>query len=298
MISAMFVNKDNTDLIANRKRGMMADVWRRLRKNKLAMVGLALIVLLVLAAILAPVLTPYAYDKQDLSNTLQYPSAEHLLGTDNFGRDILSRLLYGGRISLLVSLTAVLISFVGGGILGAVAGYFGGKVDTIIMRLMDVIMAIPGMLMATCVSITLGGGPIQTAIAISITGIAGACRMIRATALSVRSQEFIEAAKSSGSGNMRIILTHLIPNCLAPLIVEISLRLGANIMMVSSLSFIGLGVQPPTPEWGAILNAGREYLRDFYPMVLFPALAIMLTMFGFNVLGDGVRDAMDPKLRN
>lgn len=297
MLSGVFKKLDNSDLIVERRQSQFGDIWRRLRRNKLAMAGLIIIALLLLMVIFADLIAPYPYDEQDPASALQYPSAKHLFGTDDFGRDIFSRIVYGGRISLIVSLMAVAISFVVGGFLGAIAGYFGGVVDNVIMRIMDVVMAIPGMLMSICVSVMLGGGPVQTAIAISITGIAGACRMIRAAALSVRGQEYIEAARSSGSGSVRLILTHLIPNCLAPLIVDMSLRLGANIMMVSSLSFIGLGVQPPTPEWGAILNSGRDYIRDFYPLITFPTLAIILTMFGFNVLGDGIRDAMDPKLK-
>ncbi len=280
-----------------KKRSQWADVWRRLRRNKLAMLGMIIVLILILIAVFANFLAPYKYDAIDLTNRFQMPNAKHLLGTDNYGRDILSRLIYGGRISLLVSILAVIISVGLGSIIGALSGYFGGKTDTVIMRLIDVLQAIPGTLLAVCVSALLGGGVWQTAIAIAISGIAPSCRMMRATALSIRDQEYIEAAQACGAGTMRTILTHVLPNCLAPIIVDTSLRLGGNIMMISSLSFIGLGVQPPTPEWGAILNAGREFIREFWPMITFPAIFIALTMLGFNIFGDGLRDALDPKLK-
>lgn len=280
-----------------KKRSLWADVWMRLRRNKLAMVGMVIVVLLIFMAIFADFIAPYDYSTQDLSNTLQYPSLAHPFGTDNFGRDILSRVIYGGRISLLVSVMSVLLSLIVGGILGAVAGYFGGVLDAVIMRVMDLVMAVPGILLAVCISAALGGGVWQTAIAISIAGIAGTCRLLRATALTVRGQEYIEAARASGSSHFRILFSNLIPNCLAPMIVNTTMSLGGNIMMISGLSFVGLGVQPPIPEWGAILNAGRDFIRTFWPMITFPGIAIALTMFGFNVFGDGLRDALDPKLK-
>lgn len=280
-----------------KKRSQWADVWRRLRRNKLAMVGMSLVILLVLMAVFATILAPYPYDLQDLSSRFEFPNSKHWLGTDNFGRDILSRLMYGGRISLLVSVMAVAVSVGFGGFIGSIAGYFGGLVDSIIMRLIDVLQAIPGTLLAVCISALLGGGVWQTAIAVAVGGIAPSCRMLRATALTIRDKEYVEAALSNGSTNLRLILTHVVPNCLAPIIVDTSLRLGGNIMMISGLSFIGLGVQPPTPEWGSILNSGRTYIREFYPLILFPAAMITLTLFGFNVFGDGLRDALDPKLK-
>ncbi len=280
-----------------KKRSQWADVWRRLLRNKLAMLGMVIVGILILVAIFANFLAPYDYDAIDLTNRFQMPNGEHLLGTDNFGRDILSRLIYGGRISLLVSILAVAISVGLGSLIGALSGYFGGKTDTVIMRLIDVLQAIPGTLLAVCVSAMLGGGVWQTAIAIAISGIAPSCRMMRATSLTIRGQEYIEAAQAAGSSTMRTILTHVLPNCLAPIIVDTSLRLGGNIMMISSLSFIGLGAQPPTPEWGAILNAGREYIREFWPLITFPAIFIAITMLGFNLFGDGLRDALDPKLK-
>ena len=280
-----------------RKSSQWKDVWIRLRRNKLAMVGMVIAVLLALMAIFAPVISPYDYQVQDVAHRLQMRSAQHLMGTDNMGRDILSRLIYGGRISLLVSLLAVIVSLVIGGLLGAVSGYMGGMVDSIIMRIMDILMAIPGILMAVCISAALGGGVWQTALAIAVAGIAGVCRLVRGQTLTLRNQEYIEAARASGSGTLRILLSNIIPNCLAPIIVNTTMSIGGNIMMISALSFVGLGVQPPIPEWGAILNSGREYVSTFWPLITFPGIAIALTMFGFNVFGDGLRDALDPKLK-
>lgn len=280
-----------------RKSSQWRDVWIRLRRNKLAMVGMVIAILLALMAIFAPLIAPYDYQVQDVANRLQMPSRAHIMGTDNMGRDIFSRLIFGGRISLLVSLLAVAVSLVIGGLLGAVSGYMGGKVDSIIMRLMDILMAIPGILLAVCISAALGGGVWQTALAIAVAGIAGVCRLVRGQTLTLRNQEYIEAAVASGSGTLRILLSNIIPNCLAPIIVNTTMSIGGNIMMISALSFVGLGVQPPIPEWGAILNSGREYVSTFWPLITFPGIAIALTMFGFNVFGDGLRDALDPKLK-
>ena len=281
-----------------KKRSQLFEIWDRLRTNKLAMVGMGIVIVLILCAIFADVIAPYGINDQNLSERLMYPCLAHPLGTDNNGRDILSRIIYGGRISLLVSLMAVVCSVVTGGLIGAISGYFGGRIDTVIMRLMDMLMAIPGTLLAICVSSMLGNGIWQTAVAVAVGGIAPSCRMMRATALSIRGEEYIEAAKACGSRNLRVILTHVIPNCLAPIIVDCTLRLGGNIMMISGLSFIGLGVQPPTSEWGSIMSAGQEFITTFWPMITFPGIAIMLTMFGFNMFGDGLRDAMDPKLKD
>lgn len=281
----------------DKKRSQWGDIWKRLRRNKLAMVGLAIVVLLVLVVIFADVIAPYDYAAQDPTSRMVFPCAEHLLGTDNYGRDLLSRIIYGGRISLLVALLAVGISLVLGCFLGATAGYFGGWYEVIIMRLMDMLMAIPGILMAVSISAALGGGVFNTALAISVSGIPSYARLMRATVMSIRNQEYVEAARALGSKHMRIIFRQILPNTLAPLIVDTTLRIGMNILQISSLSFIGLGVQPPTPEWGSIMANGRNYIRDFYPLVTFPGIAIMLTLFGFNLFGDGLRDALDPKLK-
>ena len=281
----------------NKKRSQWRDVWIRLCRNKLAMIAMVVVILLVLMAVFADFIAPYDYAKIDPLNKLQFPSAEHLMGTDNLGRDILSRVIYGGRISLLVAVMAVAIALISGSLLGAIAAYFGGMCETIIMRAMDIIMAIPGFLLAVSISASLGGGVWQTALAISIGAIPSYARIMRASVLTIKDQEYVEAARSGGASDLRIILKHIIPNTLSPIIVESTLRIGACIMQISSLSFIGLGVTPPTPEWGSIMNSGREYLRDFYPICTFPGIMIMITLFGFNLFGDGLRDALDPRLK-
>jgi len=283
--------------LESQRRSQWHETWKRLRRNKLAIVGMIIVLLLVLMAVFADVIAPYDYMKQDPTARMEMPSKEHLLGTDNYGRDLLSRIIYGGRISLLVAIMAVAIALVVGGFLGATAGYFGGVYEVIVMRVMDVLMAIPGILMAVSISAALGSGIFNTALAISVGGIPSYARIVRATVMSIRGQEYVEAARALGCRNMRIIFRQILPNTLAPIIVDTTLRLGMNILQISSLSFIGLGVQPPTPEWGSIMANGRTYIRDFYPLVTFPGVAIMLTLFGFNLFGDGLRDALDPKLK-
>lgn len=278
-----------------KKRSQLVEIWRRFVKRKISLVGLLIVILFIIVAIFADFIAPYDFSAQELANRLQFPSAEHWLGTDNFGRDILTRMIYGGRTSLLVSLFGCAIAVVLGAIVGSVAGFYSGKLDTLLMRLMDVLNAIPGTLLAVVISATLGTGTWQTAMAVSVGGIAPTARMLRATVLSIRGQEYVEAATAYGCKDRRIIFRHVVPNCLAPVIVDTTLRLGGNIMMISGLSFIGLGVQPPAAEWGAMLNAGRPYIRDFYPLITFPGIAILLAMLGFNLFGDGLRDALDPK---
>ena len=278
-----------------KKRSQLIEIWKRFVKRRISLIGLLIVILLIVVAIFANVIAPYDFAAQDLNNIRAFPSAQHWLGTDEFGRDILTRMLYGGRTSLLVSLLGCVISVIIGAIIGAVSGYYSGKIDTLLMRLMDVLNAIPMTLLAVVISASLGTGTWQTALAISVGGIAPTARMLRASVLSIRSQEFVEAAVAYGSKDRRIIFRHVVPNCLAPVIVDTTLRLGGNIMAISGLSFIGLGVQPPHAEWGAMLNAGRKYIRDFYPLITFPGIAILLSMLGFNLFGDGLRDALDPK---
>lgn len=280
-----------------RKHSQWRDVWHRLSKNRLAMVALVIVVLLVLMCLFADVIAPYDYAEQDPTAKFELPSAEHLLGTDNYGRDLLSRLIVGGRISLLVSVLSVLFALVVGGFIGAISGYYAGVTDGIIMRLMDILMAIPQFLLAVAVSVALGNGVVNTALAIAVGSIPSCARLMRASVMSIKDQEFTEAARALGNSNMRILFKHIIPNTLSPIIVETTLHIGANILAISGLSFVGLGVQPPTPEWGSIMASGRQYIREFWPLVTFPGIFIMLTMFGFNILGDGLRDAMDPKMK-
>lgn len=293
----MDVSVSSSELFTLKKRGQWRGIVKRLLRNKLAMFGLFLVLVLLLSAIFADFIAPYNYAAQDYSNMFSYPSWEHPLGTDNFGRDILSRIIYGGRISLLVSVMSIAISLVLGGLLGVAAGYFSGATDGVIMRLVEILQAVPPFLLAICISAVLGSGVQNTAIALAIGYIPSYARIMRAQVLTIRNQEYIEAARLSGAGNIRIMIRHIVPNALSPIIVDSTLKLGGCILSISSLSFIGLGVQPPTPEWGSMLSVGRQYIRDFWPMVIFPGIAIILTLFGFNLFGDGLRDALDPRLK-
>lgn len=281
-----------------KKTSALAEVWKRLKKNKLALIGLGIIIVLFLIAIFADVIAPYDYAKQDLKNILKFPNKAHPFGTDEFGRDILSRVIYGSRISLIVGFIAVSISVILGGFLGAIAGYYGGKLDNMIMRFMDILFAIPGILLAISIVAALGPGLKNLMIAVGVSSTPGYARIVRASVLSIKDQEFVEAAKAAGSSNTRIIFRHIIPNCLAPIIVQATLGVALAILTAAGLSFIGLGIQPPTPEWGSMLSGGRGYIRDNWYMTMFPGLAIVVTIFALNVLGDGLRDALDPKLKN
>lgn len=271
-------------------------IWRRFKRNKLAVFGMGLAVFLILMAVFANFIAPY--DPAAIStDRLASPSLEHLMGTDNYGRDLFSRIIYGARVSLLISLMALVFSLIIGIGLGATAGYFGGWYESVIMRICDILMCIPGMLLAVCISSLLGIGEVNTAIAIAVSGVAPAIRMIRATVLQIRSQEFVEAAKATGSSQLKIIFHEILPNILSPLIVDSTMRIGGNILQISGLSFIGLGVQSPTAEWGSIMSDGQEFITTFWPMITFPGIAILLTVFAFNVMGDGLRDALDPRLK-
>ena len=281
-----------------KKKSQWRDVWKRLMRNKLGMAGLVIVAVLIFIVVFAPFLTKHDYTFQDFDKRFSYPNSEHILGTDNYGRDIWARLIYGGRISLLVSMISVLISTSIGITLGSIAGYFGGKLDIFITRVLDILMAIPSLLLAIAISASLGGGPLNTALAISVSGIPHSMRIMRSTVLSIKTNEFVEAARATGSKHLRIIFVHILPNTIAPLLVNSTLLIGGNIMAISGLSFIGLGVQPPTPEWGSILAAGRQFIRDFWPIIVFPSMCIMLTVFGFNLFGDGLRDALDPRLKD
>ena len=266
-------------------------------KNKLAMFGLIILVLLVLVAIFADQIAPYSYDEMDFLHAYQSPCKEHIFGTDEFGRDIFSRVVYGSRISLKVGFIAVGIAVVAGGLLGAVAGYYGGWTDNLIMRAMDVIMSIPATLLAISIAAALGAGLTNLMIATGIASIPTYARIVRASVLGIKEQEFIEAARAVGTPNFTILCKHILPNCIAPIIVQATLGVAFAILTAAGLSFIGLGIEPPMPEWGAMLSNARTYIRDYSYMCLFPGLAIAITIFSLNVLGDGLRDALDPKLR-
>jgi len=282
-----------------KKRSQLVEIWQRLVRNKMAMLGLAILLTLIGLAVLAPVLFDYEtmVVAQDLSIRLQGPSAAHWFGTDEFGRDIFARMVYGARVSLVVGLISVSVSLIIGGCLGAFAGFYGGKVDLIIMRIMDVFLAVPSILLAMTIVAALGTDLVFVMLAIGISGVPNFARIVRAAVMGVKDQEFVEAARAIGASNATIIFREVIPNCLAPIIVQATLSVAGAILSTASLSFIGLGVQPPDPEWGAMLSGGRNFMRDALHLTLFPGLAIVVTILALNLLGDGLRDALDPRLK-
>ena len=290
------------DLVQNtselRKKSQWASAVRRLRKNKMAMFGLGLVILMVFLALFANFLAPYGYDEQHLADSLLGPCARYPFGTDKYGRCILSRVIYGARTSLLVGFAAVTLAALVGSAIGAIAGYFGGVLDNILMRLIDIILSIPRMLLAISIAAMMGTGLFNTVVAISIGAVGQFARITRASVLTERDKEYIESVKAVGAGNTRIILRHILPNVLAPLIVQYSLNIASSILGAAGLSFVGLGVQSPMAEWGSMLAAGRSLIRYNWWLTLFPGLAIMTTVYGFNLFGDGLRDALDPRLKN
>lgn len=253
----------------------------------------------LIMAIFAPVIADYDNEalKMNVRERLQSPNADHWFGTDELGRDIFARIVYGTRISLFVGLISVSIALTLGGTLGAIAGYYGGKIDNIIMRVLDVLLAIPTILLAITIVAALGASILNLMVAVGISNIPGFARVVRASVLSVKDQEFIEAARAIGARDHTIIMKHVLPNSMAPIIVYATLKVATAIMATASLSFIGLGIQPPTPEWGNMLAGGRSYIRDHMYIVLFPGMAIVLTVLSLNLVGDGLRDALDPKLK-
>lgn len=270
---------------------------RILVRNRVAMSGLAILVLMSLLAVLAPAIAPYDPDAVDILHQLEAPSKAHILGTDLYGRDIFSRILYGGRITLVVGLIAVGIAASIGIVLGLIAGFYGGAVDSIIMRLVDVLLAFPRILLALSIVGMLGPGLLNVMVAVGIAGITGYARLVRGSVLSAKENVYVEAARVVGCPDRIILRRHLLPNIIGPVIVLATLDVAAAILSASSLSFLGLGVQPPTAEWGAMLNEGRQYLRTAPWITLFPGLAIMISVLSINMLGDGLRDALDPRMK-
>jgi peptide/nickel transport system permease protein len=271
--------------------------WRRFRRDRAAMIGGAIVVALVVIAILAPWIAPYDYTAQVMSNRNTPPGGANLLGTDGLGRDVLSRLMIGARISLAVGLISVGISAGFGVLIGAVAGYLGGKTDLALMWVMDLLLAFPALLLAITVASALGPSVTNAMIAIGIVGIPGFARLVRSSVLSIRGQEFVEAARTIGAGSARIIALHIVPNVMAVVIVRATASLGFAILTEASLSFLGLGAQPPDPSWGGMLNEGRDAIRRVSHLTTLPGLCIMITVLAFNLLGDGLRDALDPRLK-
>lgn len=280
---------------------MPVSPWRmmlkRFKKNKRALIGFYITAFFILLAICSPWISPYDPFEYNMEALLQPPSMEHLFGTDQFGRDVLSRIIHGSRISLMIGVIGVGISIIIGVSLGTIAGYFGGIIDSIIMRVMDILMAFPGFLLALAIISILGPSMNNVMIAIGIFSIPVFARIMRSSVISIKYKEFIEASKSLGGSNLFIIMKHVIPNCIAPIIVLSSMRIATAILSAAGLSFLGLGAQPPTPEWGAMLSEGREYMRSAPHLSTVPGLIIMLVVLGFNMLGDGLRDALDPQMK-
>lgn len=291
---------------AKKQRTLAAETWRRFRKNKLALAGMIVLITLVLIAlstIVIDLLTDNAiYNnyviKQNLRLRLQGPSKAHIFGLDEFGRDILMRMIWAVRYSLFMGTIAIALSTVVGVILGSIAGYYGKVTDNIIMRFMDVLLAIPSMLLATAIVAALGTSLTNVLIAIAISYVPTFARTVRASVLTIKDQEFIEAARAMGASDFRIIFKYILPNSMAPLIVQSTLGVAGAILSIAGLSFLGLGIQPPTPEWGSMLSSARSYIREGWHITVIPGLGIMITILALNVMGDGLRDALDPRLKN
>lgn len=291
------MNLDNRE--DHKKRSQWSEVWRRLKKNKTAMLGLGILIVLILLAVFADVIADYdeVVIKMNSSIRLQKPSSEHIFGTDELGRDIFARCIHGARVSLKVGIIAVGIAIIIGGTLGAIAGFYGGKLDNFIMRIMDIFLAIPSILLAIAIVSAFGTSMLNLMMAVGISSIPSYARIVRASVLSIKDQEFIEAARAIGARDRRIILKHILPNALAPIIVQGTLGVASAILSTAGLSFIGLGIQKPEPEWGAMLALGRQHIRTSPHVTTFPGIAIMVTILSLNLLGDGLRDALDPRLK-
>jgi len=274
------------------------EVWRRLKKNKVAIVSLFVIAIVFLVAVFAPLLAPYPYEETHKRNSLEGSSAEFLLGTDRLGRDVLSRLIYGARPSLQMGIFAVTGATIIGVFIGAIAGYYGGFTDNLLMRLLDVFQGIPMFLLTITIAAVLGPSLRNGIIAIGVSIAPGFARLMRASMLTVREMEYVEAAKSINASNPRIIYRHIIPNAIAPIIVSYTMNMGLAVLSGSMLSFVGLGVQAPTPEWGAMIYDARSFMRAQPQLALYPGICVVITVLAFNMLGDGLRDALDPRLKN
>ena len=276
---------------------MIEEVFRELRNNKLALFGVIIIFLLIFIAIFAPFIAPHDPVDQELKKRLSSPSIEYPLGTDHLGRCILSRLIYGARISLPIAMTVIGITFAIGVTIGAISGYLGGVTDEIIMRIVDVLLTFPGLILALAIIAALGPGIFNAGIALVVVGWAGYTRIVRGSVLSVKEKEFVEGVRALGASDFYILVRHILPNVIAPVIPLAMLGIGYVILAVAGLSFLGLGAQPPMPEWGAMLNDGRAFMRSAPHLMIFPGLAIMVTVLAFNLVGDGLRDALDPRAR-
>lgn len=280
------------------KPGSLKYVWNSVSHNKSAVVGMILLAVIIILCILSPYICPWPYAKMNMAHAKQGPSLVHLLGTDHIGRDLLSRVLYGARYTLIIGIIATIISAVLGILMGAIAGYFGGFIDSCLMRFLDIFQAFPTLILAMAFCAIFGKGVDKCIWALGITGIPGFARLMRANILRVVNMEYIEAARTINCPTWRIIAQHIIPNAISPIIVEIAMTVSRNGLTSSSLSFLGMGVQEPKPEWGAMLSAARDFIRDYPHMVIAPGIFIVITVLSFNLIGDAFRDALDPKFKD
>ncbi len=292
--------KQEADICTYKKRSQGKEIWRRFRKNKLAMVGLVILSMLILMALSADLICNYQAQVigQNYLERLQVPNENHLLGTDAYGRDILFRIIHGARLSLSIGIITILSSLMAGLVFGCLAGYYGGLLDGLIMRITDVFLAIPPLLLAVAVVGVLGPSYANLIIAMGVGYVPYFARVVRAPLLQIRDREFIEAAKAVGTSDFRIITRHILPNILSPIVVQVSLGVADAIKTAASLSFIGLGIQPPSPEWGTMLSEGQDFIRQFPHLIIFPGLFIVIAILALNLIGDGLQDAVDPKLKN
>ncbi len=274
------------------------ETWVRLKKNKVAFASLWILLFLIVVAVFAGLIAPYPYSMQNPSNILQKPSLKHIFGTDQYGRDIFSRVVYGARISLSVGFIAVGVALLAGGFFGAIAGFYGGWLDNVIMRCMDILLSIPSVLLALAIVAAFGTSLPNLMLATGVSTIPGYARLVRATILTIKNQEYVEAARAVGTNDFEIITRQILPNCMAPILVQATFGVATAILTIAGLSFVGLGLQPPIPEWGSMLSDARAYIRGYSYMLVSPAVAIAITVFCLNSLGDGLRDALDPKLRD
>ncbi|NLG09766.1 MAG: ABC transporter permease [Deinococcales bacterium] len=291
----MATDRELTATVPVRSAPKRRSLGRLLTRNMRSVIGALVLVLIFASAIFADWLAPYPPNRQNLRNRLQPPSAEHILGTDNFGRDVLSRIIHGGRVSLSIGFISVGIALAIGGLMGLLAGFYGGTLDSVISGIVDVLLALPAFLLALAIVAALGPSIVNVMIAVGIANIPSFARIVRSAVLTVREMEYVAAAHAIGSRDGRVMARHVIPNALGPVIVQVSLSLAGAILAAAGLSFLGMGAQPPTAEWGSMLNAARPYIRDAQWTVTFPGLAIVVTVLALNLVGDGLRDALDPR---
>lgn len=282
-----------------KRRTMFQETWRQLMRNRGAIIGMVFLVVLVAAALLSPVIFDYSTDVigQNMKERLLAPCASHWFGTDEYGRDLFARVVYGARYSLVIGVGSVLIGLIVGTVLGSCAGFYGGTVDSLIMRGIDIFYSIPNIMTAVVIVSLLGTSTVNLMIALAFSCASSFARIVRASVMTIRDQEYVESSYAMGLPTWKIIIKHILPNCLSPIIVQITLLIGTTIISASSLSFLGIGVPAPAPEWGALLSAGRGHIRDASYMCIIPGLAIMFTVLALNLLGDGLRDALDPKMK-